>query len=50
MNKKNLVAIEYVLRVVVFLTFFGHGFLALMANQRWVVYLQTVGFSFENGL
>jgi len=50
MRNKKLKTIEYILRTAVFLTFFGHGYLALMANQRWIVYLQTVGFSYENGL
>jgi hypothetical protein len=43
-------AIEYILRVPLFLTFFGHGKLALKSKQHWVVYLQTVGLSYENGI
>ena len=50
MKSRKIITIEYILRIAVFMTFFGHGYLALMANQRWVVYLQTVGFSFEDGL
>ena len=50
MCNTNSKSIEYILRIAVFLTFFGHGYLALMANQRWIVYLETVGFSYESGL
>ena len=50
MKSRKIITIEYILRIAVFMTFFGHGYLALMANQRWAVYLQTVGFSFEDGL
>lgn len=48
MKNSKLITLEYILRIAVFLTFFGHGFLALMGNGKWIVYLETVGFSFEN--
>jgi hypothetical protein len=47
MKKSRLITLEYILRAAVFLTFFGHGYLALMGNKKWVTYLETVGFSFE---
>ena len=50
MKSINIKSIEYILRVVVFLTFFGHGYLALIGNVSWLVYLETVGFSIENGM
>ena len=39
--------IEYLLRLAVFLTFFGHGVVAVQGNLNWVSYLEFVGFSFE---
>lgn len=42
--------IEYILRLVVFLTFLGHGYLALMVNKNWIVYLETAGFSTEKSI
>ena len=50
MKSINIKSIEYILRVAVFLTFFGHGYLALIGNVSWLVYLETVGFSIETGM
>ena len=43
MNKK----IEWVLRIGVFGTFFGHGIFAILSNSAWISYLTAVGFSTE---
>ena len=50
MKSISIKSIEYVLRIAVFMTFFGHGYLALMGNVSWLVYLETVGVSVENGM
>ncbi|WP_034040765.1 hypothetical protein [Wocania ichthyoenteri] len=39
--------LELLLRTSVFLTFFGHGIVAIKGNEHWLVYLETVGFSRE---
>ena len=44
---RNLKKIELILRFAVFMTFLGHGILALMVTPKWLVYLQTVGFSLD---
>jgi len=31
----------------VFMTFLGHGIYALMGTPKWLVYIQTVGFSLD---
>lgn len=41
----NLKKIEHVLRFAVFMTFLGHGIFALMGTAKWLIYLETVGFS-----
>lgn len=46
-EKIKLNPIEHILRLAVFFTFIGHGYLALIGNKKWVLYLETVGFSFE---
>ena len=47
MKQGNLKRIEYLLRLAVFLTFFGHGLVAIRCNLHWVSYLEFVGFSLE---
>ncbi len=47
MKQVTLNLIEYILRLAVFLTFFGHGMVAIQGNLHWVGYLEFVGFSFE---
>lgn len=47
MKLVNIKLIEYLLRLAVFLTFFGHGFVAVQGNLHWVGYLEFVGFSFD---
>jgi len=42
-NKDNL--IWWLLKIGVFLTFFGHGVLAIQIQENWIYYLETVGFS-----
>lgn len=37
--------IEWILRIGVFGTFLGHGWLALSIQPNWINYLNTVGFS-----
>lgn len=44
---KSLNNIEYILRIAVFMLFLGHGIFALMGTAKWLVYLETVGFSLE---
>ena len=44
---KNVKTIELVLRIAVFMTFLGHGIVAIIGSPIWVVYIQTIGFSFE---
>lgn len=39
--------IQLLLQIAVFLTFFGHGLVAVGGNVKWLVYIQTVGFSNE---
>jgi len=46
MNSTKINNIEWVLRIAVCLTFLGHGVLALQGNDKWILYLETVGFSF----
>jgi len=41
------ISIQYLLRVAVFLTFLGHGLVAINDNIKWLYYLKTVGFSIE---
>lgn len=50
MKNISIKTIEYTLRIAVFLTFFGHGYLALTGKDSWLVYLETVGFSIENAM
>ncbi len=47
MKNKNYKTIEWLLRIVVSMTFLGHGVFALKGNATWLVYLETVGFSIE---
>ncbi len=35
--------VELLLRIAVFLTFLGHGIVALIGNQQWSIYLKTAG-------
>lgn len=48
MKITSLQPVEYVLRIAVFLTFIGHGSVALQGNPVWLGYLLTVGFSIEH--
>lgn len=41
------ISIQYLLRIAVFLTFLGHGLVAVGGNVKWLVYLETIGFSVE---
>ena len=50
MKSLSIRSIEYILRIAIFMTFFGHGYLALMGNVSWLVYLETAGISVENGM
>ena len=43
---KNI-SIQYLLRVAVFLTFLGHGLVAVSGNIKWLIYLEKAGFSIE---
>lgn len=47
MSFKNSNSIEYILRAAIFLTFFGHGVVAIKGNPNWIMYLQTVSFSLD---
>ena len=47
LKDQPLKLVEFALRLGVFLTFFGHGYLAFKQNPMWIPYLQTVGFSPE---
>ncbi len=44
MNHKNVARI---LRIAIFLTFFGHGIVATQGNSQWIEYLKFIGFSSE---
>ena len=44
-NVQPLVVVKWILRIGVFLTFFGHGYLAIHKNKHWYSYLETVGVS-----
>lgn len=46
-NLPNINRIEWILRIAVFMTFLGHGLVALNDNTHWFSYLETVGFSKE---
>ena len=37
---------SWLLRLAVFLTFFGHGMVAIKGNIHWIGYLEFIGFSF----
>ncbi|MFC2110487.1 hypothetical protein ACFLRU_06695 [Bacteroidota bacterium] len=39
--------VAWVLRIVISLTFIGHGTFAILGNVHWLTYLNTVGFSIE---
>ena len=45
MNKKMLKAIEWLLRIGIFMCFLGHGLIALRGNKTWLPYLEIVGFN-----
>ena len=47
-NKNN--TIEWLMRIGVALTFFGHGYFAYSGNVSWIAYLNTVGFSDVNAM
>ena len=47
MNKILTKRLELLLRIAVCMTFFGHGMVALGGSVKWLVYLETVGFSIE---
>ena len=36
---------EWILRIGIFGTFFGHGVFALMVNQGWIPYFTSIGIS-----
>lgn len=38
---------SWLLRLAVFLTFFGHGMVAIKGNIHWIGYLKFIGFSFS---
>ena len=42
--------IEIILRLGVCGTFLGHGLLAIQVNEKWITYLNTVGFSNESAI
>jgi len=42
MKKRNLKTLEWILRIGVFMTFFGHGIFAIQGNPNWIKYLETV--------
>ncbi|MDY8134169.1 hypothetical protein [Aquimarina sp. 2201CG5-10] len=44
-NKDVFKVIELILRFTIFLTFLGHGIIALEKNMDWLIYIETVGFS-----
>lgn len=44
-NKRILKTVEWLLRIGVFMCFFGHGYLAISKNPAWFQYLETVGIS-----
>ena len=48
MEVSNKNVIEWVLRIGVFLTFFGHGIVAIMGNPDWLKYIEVVGISNYN--
>lgn len=50
MNIRKLKLVMYTLQSAVFLTFFGHGYLALNGKLNWIPYMQTVGLNFDNSL
>ena len=39
---------EYILRIGVFLTFFGHGIVAVSGNPDWLKYIECIGISNYN--
>ena len=43
----DIKVIEWILRVAVSMTFFGHGIFAILGNPNWIKYLEFVGFSIE---
>ena len=47
MNNNLTKKLELILRIAVCMTFFGHGMVALGGSIKWLVYLETVGFSIE---
>ena len=40
-------SVEKILRVAIFLTFLGHGIVAIQGNLQWIKYLTFIGFSSE---
>ena len=43
-NSGVLKKVEWLLRIGVFMCFFGHGIIAIGKNPSWLPYLETVGF------
>jgi hypothetical protein len=48
MNNNLTKKLELILRVAVSMTFLGHGMVALGGSVKWLVYLETAGFSIES--
>jgi hypothetical protein len=45
MTKLNLNPIELIARTVIFLTFIGHGIIAVGVNPNWIILITSFGFS-----
>lgn len=43
MNNNQVKTIEWILRIGVFMTFFGHAIIAIQGNPNWFKYLMVVG-------
>jgi len=46
----NYRIIYFLFRIGIFLTFFGHGYIALNINMAWTHYLEVIGFSNDQAI
>ena len=45
MKNSDLKVLEYMIRIGIALTFFGHGVLAIIGNPKWLGYIEFFGIS-----
>jgi hypothetical protein len=48
LNKSTTIFLLF--RIGIFLTFFGHGYLAFSKEEAWISYIEVIGFSKEQAI